>query len=70
MIGKVTVWKMTEEERLAYIEKHPIVPYEGTGQTFARTFSEKKFEKMRATAAKGGQRTKEKWEKERLKSDE
>ena len=24
--GKVKVWYMTEEERLAYIEKHPIVP--------------------------------------------
>lgn len=24
--GEVTVWKMTEEQRLAYIEKHPIVP--------------------------------------------
>lgn len=23
--GEVTVWKMTEEQRLAYIEKHPIV---------------------------------------------
>jgi DNA-directed RNA polymerase specialized sigma subunit len=27
-LGKVTVWRMTEEERLAYIEKHPIVPTE------------------------------------------
>ena len=27
-IGKVTVWYMTEEERLAYIKKHPIVPTE------------------------------------------
>jgi hypothetical protein len=26
MLGKVTVWKMSEEERLAYIEKHPIKP--------------------------------------------
>ncbi|MGG1495216.1 hypothetical protein ABE353_14940 [Bacillus licheniformis] len=24
--GEVTVWMMTEEQRLAYIEKHPIVP--------------------------------------------
>ncbi|WLR53567.1 hypothetical protein LC048_13645 [Mesobacillus subterraneus] len=24
MIGKVTVWKMTEEERQAYIKKYPI----------------------------------------------
>lgn len=25
-IGKVEVWQMTEEERLAYIEKHPVKP--------------------------------------------
>lgn len=25
-MSEVTVWFMTEEERLAYIEKHPIVP--------------------------------------------
>jgi hypothetical protein len=25
-IGKVDVWYMTEEERQAYIEKHPIKP--------------------------------------------
>jgi hypothetical protein len=28
MIGKVTVWYMTEEERLDYIKKHPIVQTE------------------------------------------
>lgn len=28
MLGKVTVWYMTEEERLAYIEKHPIIATE------------------------------------------
>ncbi|MGG3571072.1 hypothetical protein ABES80_01030 [Bacillus gobiensis] len=26
--GKVKVWKMSEEERLAYIAKHPIIPEE------------------------------------------
>lgn len=26
--SKVTVWYMTEEERLAYIKKHPIIPTE------------------------------------------
>jgi hypothetical protein len=26
--GEVTVWYMTEEERLAYIKKHPIIPTE------------------------------------------
>lgn len=25
MIGKVHVWQMTEEQRLEYIKKHPIV---------------------------------------------
>lgn len=37
MIGKVTTWQMTEEERLAYIEKHPIRPIKkpkGTGFSF------------------------------------
>lgn len=28
MHGKVTTWYMSEEERLAYIEKHPIIPTE------------------------------------------
>ncbi|MGG4200747.1 hypothetical protein [Peribacillus frigoritolerans] len=27
-MSEVKVWYMTEEERLAYIEKHPIVPSE------------------------------------------
>jgi hypothetical protein len=26
MLGKVHEWKMTEEERLAHIEKYPIKP--------------------------------------------
>jgi DNA invertase Pin-like site-specific DNA recombinase len=33
-IGKVTTWQMTEEQRLAYIEKYPIVP---TGKTVFST---------------------------------
>ncbi len=34
--GKVTVWYMTEEERLAYIKKHPIVPTENkSGAAFS-----------------------------------
>lgn len=37
MIEKVAVWYMTEEERLAYIKKHPIVPTEN-GRVI--TFSE------------------------------
>lgn len=63
MIGKVTIWYMTEEERLAYIDKHPIVPYEvSSGQTFA----EKHKEKLRAAAENGGRSTKDKWQEKRL----
>ncbi len=36
MIGKVKTWYMTEEERIAYIKKHPIVPIEKPkGSAFA-----------------------------------
>jgi hypothetical protein len=34
-IGKVTVWQMTEEERLAYIEKHPIKSSESNEAKFS-----------------------------------
>jgi hypothetical protein len=27
MLSKVTIWQMTEEERLAYIERYPIKPF-------------------------------------------
>jgi DNA-binding IclR family transcriptional regulator len=37
MIGKVTVWHMTEEERLAYIEKHPIRNTTPNGSSFIDT---------------------------------
>lgn len=38
MIGKVEVWQMTEEEILAYINKHPIRPIKRpNGSTFAMT---------------------------------
>jgi hypothetical protein len=44
-IGKVTVWYMTEEERQAYIKKHPIVPSENVkGTTFA-TVTEMQYTK-------------------------
>lgn len=44
MIGKVTVWYMTEEERLAYIEKHPIKNTQPAGSSFI--VSEDNFKKM------------------------
>jgi len=65
LVGKVTVWYMTEEERLAYIEKHPIVPYE---QTSGQTFGMKNIEKLKASSKKGALTTKEKWA--RIKGDE
>ena len=40
MIGKVTVWQMSEEERLEYIAKHPIVPLEKqSGTSFSNIFT-------------------------------
>jgi hypothetical protein len=43
MIGKVTEWKMTEEERQAYIKKHPIKPTKKpTGSTFGETMDRSK----------------------------
>ena len=60
MIYKVTVWQMTEEQRLAYIEKHPIVPTEKrSGQTFAM----KNLEKIRQSSKNGAKSTQETWEK-------
>ena len=60
MIGKVTVWQMTEEERLAYISKHPIIPYEKrSGQTFAM----KNLEKIKTSSKNGALSTKEMWQK-------
>jgi hypothetical protein len=48
--GEVHVWYMTEEERLAYIKKHPIVPFEEKGSSFADIHDMKK---RREKAKKG-----------------
>ena len=61
--GQVKVWYMTEEERLAYIAKHPIIPYEVSS---GLTFAEKNKEKLRAASENGGRSTKEKWQEKRL----
>jgi hypothetical protein len=45
MLGKVHEWKMTEEERLAYIAKHPIKPIEKPREkedTFANIYDMRK----------------------------
>ncbi|MFS0820787.1 hypothetical protein [Bacillus sp. 1P02SD] len=46
-MGKVHVWYMTEEERLAYIAKHPIVPTEKPNGTDFATIKEMKCKKGR-----------------------
>lgn len=44
MMGKITVWRMSEEERLAYIAKHPIRPTEKlNGSTFANLQTDYKW---------------------------
>jgi hypothetical protein len=51
-IGKVTVWYMSEKERLAYIKKHPIIPTEKPkGATF-ETVKEQQYEKALENSAK------------------
>lgn len=38
MNGKVTVWQMTEEQRLEYVKKHPIIPRKKpSGSSYAAT---------------------------------
>jgi len=45
-MSDVKIWYMTEEERLAYIAKHPIVPRpREKGDTFADIYSYKKTKK-------------------------
>ena len=42
-MSKVTVWIMSEEERLSYIKKHPIAPVELSkrkGSSFANIYDE------------------------------
>jgi len=59
VIGKVTVWYMTEEERLAYIAKHPIIPTEQpSGPVF-----KKNEEKRKISSKNGAKSTKELWQK-------
>ncbi|GKU81238.1 hypothetical protein NCCP28_06340 [Niallia sp. NCCP-28] len=60
MIGKVTVWKMTEEERLAFIKKYPIVPTEPPKGSSLANIGERK---RKEASENGARRTKERWEK-------
>lgn len=53
MLGKVTVWKMTEEERLSYIEKHPIKPSKKTKSIyFEGDYPDYKWRSEKANAAR------------------
>jgi hypothetical protein len=50
--GKVTVWKMTEEERLEYIKKHPIKPQpkRKNDKDFANIHTDYKWRPKKAAA--------------------
>lgn len=70
MHGKLKTWQMTEDERLAYIEKHPIVPTEiPTGTAFSKDFGEerrKNLEKNKGKEVKKGPTVMDKVDKEEL----
>jgi hypothetical protein len=57
MHGKVTTWQMTEEERLAYIEKHPIRPNQnGTKRSRSIDFIDYQWRGKKAAAAQKGKK--------------
>lgn len=62
--GKVKVWYMTEEERLAFIEKHPIVPVEKPkGAAFSNIHSY--GERAKKSRENGTRSTKESWKQKK-----
>ncbi|MFJ7471089.1 hypothetical protein ACIQWI_21340 [Peribacillus frigoritolerans] len=54
-MSEVKVWYMTEEERLAYIEKHPIVPSEEKPNKSGAAFSDIFAYGERKKKMKGGE---------------
>lgn len=52
MHGKVHEWKMTEEERLAYIKKHPIIPTEKPKGTGFHDITDIQFQKVKENRQK------------------
>lgn len=47
--GEVTTWFMTEEQRLAYIEKHPIIQTgKPKGSSFAEIYDVAAYKKKQA----------------------
>jgi hypothetical protein len=57
MHGKVTVWKMTEEERLEYIKKHPIRPQKRrkNDKDFANIHTDYKWRPKKAAEKRWGE---------------
>ncbi|WP_175502226.1 hypothetical protein [Cytobacillus oceanisediminis] len=57
MIGKVEVWFMTEEERQAYIKKHPIRPAKNVKKsdtTFANLGTDYRWRSKKGIEARYG----------------
>jgi hypothetical protein len=69
LIGQVIVWQMTEEERIAYIEKHPIRKTEKpkTAKYSSETIDYKKTNerKIEALKKKRGAKVDYKWRGEK-----
>ncbi|MBS4191764.1 hypothetical protein KHA94_16360 [Bacillus sp. FJAT-49705] len=57
-MNRVTEWQMTEEERLAYIEKHPIRPTKKTKKkgedAFSNIHTDYKWRGQKAAEARWG----------------
>lgn len=56
MLSKVHTWQMTEEERLAYIEKHPIKPTKKPRRSSTIDHIDYKWRSEKATASRWGQK--------------
>ncbi|MCM3600650.1 hypothetical protein M3175_07900 [Robertmurraya korlensis] len=71
--GPVITWQMTEEERLEYIKKHPIIPiskkdsYAGVEERMYRRVKEKK---MKPPAPNHKPKSNSPWHKQSIKYGE
>ena len=61
MLGEVKVWYMTEEERLAYIKKHPIKQTEKPKGSGIFTFENVDYDRKRENAQKARAAKDYKW---------
>jgi hypothetical protein len=56
-MGQVTIWYMSEEERLAYIKKHPIKPTEKPkGAAFDNFQNDYKWRGQKAADSRWGEK--------------